>query len=96
MAFAVLAGCDNFQEFMIENPCDFDVTVEWRYDETYPWSTPATVPSNGEREDGTGAGAGVDSMEVRVSAESRQSIVRRVQAPDDPQVWRVPESFCRT
>lgn len=96
MIFVFLAGCDNFQEFRVENPCDFDVTVEWRYDETYAWSSQETVPANGEREDMTGSGAGVDSMTVRVGAEGRQSIVRHVQAPDDPQVWRIPESFCRT
>ena len=96
MALASLVACDNFQAFTVKNPCDFDVTVEWRYDETYPWSSPEPVTAHGEREDMTSSGAGVDSMTVRVRAEGRQSVVRRVQAPDDPQVWRIPESFCGT
>ncbi len=96
VALVLLAGCDNFQAFTVQNPCDFEVTVEFRGDERYPWDFPETVPAHGEQEMLTPASAGVDSMDARVSAEGGQSMVRTVQAPDDPQVWRIPESFCRT
>jgi hypothetical protein len=95
-AFAFLPGCDNFQGFTVQNPCDFEVIVEFRYDESFPWDIPETVPAHGEDGMMTASGAGVDSMEVRVSAEGRPPLVETVEAPDDPQVWRIPDSFCRT
>jgi len=72
------------------------VTVEFSSDEGGPWDFPEKIPAHGEQEMLTPASAGVSSMAVRVSAEGRPSMVGTVQAPDDPQVWRIHESFCRT
>ena len=94
VALTLLPGCDNFQEFTVQNPCDFEVTVEFRYDQSYPWDFPEPVPAHGEEDMTTASGAGVDSQEVRVSAEGRPPMVRSLQALDDPQTWRIPESFC--
>ena len=95
----LLPGCDNFQGFTVENPCSFAVKVAFAHASAAPpdaerWPSAEAVPANGQREITTASAAGVSAMEVQVRAPGHRTIVETISAPDDPQVWRIPGSFC--
>jgi hypothetical protein len=99
IAVALLTGCDNFQGFTVENPCPFAVTVAFAPTSVATptgasWPYPYEIQAGGRQEITTGSGAGVSEMKVQIRAAGRKTVVETISALDDPQLWRIPESFC--
>jgi hypothetical protein len=101
MVSVLLPGCDDFQEFVVQNPCPFEVSVAFAGTnpppDRKPWPFAETVPASSEKRIVTGAPAGPYPHEQRIQIRARghRIVVETVNVTQDGIAWRIPESFCR-
>jgi hypothetical protein len=96
---SLLTGCENFQEFTVQNPCDFEVKVAFDSGSNPPadqlWPFADAVPARGERRIVTGAPARIHTMAVQIRAPGRSPVVEVIRVSEDGQTWQIPDTFCR-
>jgi hypothetical protein len=96
----LLVSCDDFQEFRVRNPCDFEVKVAFVSGSNRPaderWPVAEAVPARDERHILTGAPARIDAMVVQIRAPGRSTVVEVIQVSKDGQMWQIPDTFCRS
>jgi hypothetical protein len=102
LACLLLSSCDDFQEFVVQNPCSFDVVVAFAGanppPDEEPWPYADTVPASGEKSILTGRYAGGYPLEQRVQirAPGHLAVIETIDVTEDDFSWGIPKSFCAT
>ena len=100
MVCALLPGCDDFQAFVVENPCPFDVTVGFAGAtppaDGAPWPYAESIPAMSEKHVLTGlpAGSYPHEQRIQIRAPGHRTLAETVDVTQDDLSWRIPESFC--
>jgi len=99
LAGVLLPACDNFQEFVVQNPCSFDVSVAFAAHPPLagqPWLYPEAVNASSEKHITTGfpVGGYPHSTSIQVRAPGHQVLVETIDVTKDGLVWRIPDSYC--
>jgi hypothetical protein len=96
----LLPGCDDFQEFEVQNPCSFDVTVAFAGTDPPPntelWPYSEVIPARSGKHVLIGVPAGSYPYEQRIQIRARghRTRVEAVDVTRDDLPWGIPESFC--
>jgi hypothetical protein len=96
----LLSGCDNFQGFVVQNPCSFDVSVAFAGTDPPPdqdpWPYPETISGSSEKHVVTGAPAGdyPHEQRVQIRAPGHKTVVETIAVSEDDLTWQIPKSFC--
>jgi len=97
----LVPGCDDFQEFVIQNPCSFEAEVAFATASKPPldverWPYAQAVPALSERSITIHAPAGdYPYLErVQVRAPGHRTLIDTIDVTEDDYTWRIPLSFC--
>jgi hypothetical protein len=97
----LLVGCDNFQGFVVQNPCTFDVSVAFAGTDPppadQPWPYAERIPASSEKHVVSGGPAGPypHEQQVQIRAPGHRTVVEAIDVTHDDLAWQIPESFCQ-
>jgi hypothetical protein len=97
----LVPGCDDFQEFVVQNPCSFEAEVAFANASKPPpdvdrWPYAEAVPALSERSITIHAPAGDYPLPRvgQVRAPGHRTHIDTIDVTEDDYTWRIPLSFC--